>query len=101
MRSWPVRETALAVVALLFLLIVADGRPAPGTVPDEAMKVGRTVDSLGSQAETYLKDMDPDIKLTPEEAMGRDTWVVWTGGNDRFWDKLAQEYTFGSFDLLK
>ena len=27
-------------------------------------------------------------------------WLVWTGGNDRFWDQLTQ-YTFGAFDLLK
>jgi hypothetical protein len=101
MRSWPKQQAILAVVAFLFLLIVADGRQAPGTIPDEANKAGRDVASFRSSQESYLKDMDPGIKLTAHEAMGRDTWVIWTGGNDRFWDKLAQEYTFGSFDLLK
>jgi len=101
MRSWPIQQTILAIVALLFLLIVADGRPAPGTVPDEAMKVGRGATSFRSSEESYLKDMDPGVTLTPEQAMGRDTWVMWTGGNDRFWDALARDYTFGSFDLLK
>ena len=32
--------------------------------------------------------------------LGRNTWLVWTGGNDRFWDKMT-DYTFGAFDLLK
>ena len=27
-------------------------------------------------------------------------WIVWTGGNDRFWD-LMTNTTFGAFDLLK
>jgi hypothetical protein len=27
-------------------------------------------------------------------------WIVWTGGNDRFWDKFIN-ITFGNFDCLK
>ena len=27
-------------------------------------------------------------------------WLVWTGGNDRFWDALTVS-SFGAFDLLK
>ena len=27
-------------------------------------------------------------------------WIVWTGGNDRFWDGMTAS-TFGAFDLLK
>ena len=34
------------------------------------------------------------------EVRGRNTWIVWTGGNDRFWDYMANN-TFGAFDLLK
>jgi hypothetical protein len=101
MRSWPIQQTILAVVAFLVLVVIADGRPSPGTVPDEAMRAGRDAGSFRSYEENYLKEMDPGITLTAEEAMGRDTWVMWTGGNDRFWDALARDYTFGSFDLLK
>ena len=32
--------------------------------------------------------------------MGRNTWLVWTGGNDRLWDKLAT-VSVGNLDLLK
>ena len=38
--------------------------------------------------------------LTPDEVKGRNMWLVWTGGNDRLWDKLTN-LTFGAFDLLK
>jgi len=34
------------------------------------------------------------------EARGRNTWIVWTFGNDRFWDYMSN-HTFGAFDLLK
>ena len=27
-------------------------------------------------------------------------WLVWTGGNDRFWDGMSRP-TLGGFDLLK
>ena len=31
---------------------------------------------------------------------GRNNWTVWTGGNDRLWDDLAND-SFGSLDFLK
>src|SRR6185312_2373345 len=38
--------------------------------------------------------------LTPDEVKGRNTWIVWTGGNDRFWDKISVS-SFGALDFLK
>ena len=33
--------------------------------------------------------MDGALALTPDEIKGRNMWIVWTGGNDRFWDALT------------
>jgi len=44
--------------------------------------------------------MDAGVALTPEEVKGRNTWVVWTGGNDRFWDTISKS-SFGALDFLK
>jgi len=44
--------------------------------------------------------MDNGLALTPDEIKGRNMWLVWTGGDDRFWDRLTHD-TFGAFDLLK
>ena len=44
--------------------------------------------------------MDGGGKLTSEEVQGRNTWIVWTGGNDRFWDELSR-LSYGTLDLLK
>lgn len=52
------------------------------------------------------KDLDPYVPgITPEAALkaaviGRNNWIVWTAGNDRFWDVLSAK-SFGNVDLLK
>jgi cytochrome c5 len=44
--------------------------------------------------------MDGGIELSPEEIMGRNTWNLWSGGNQHFWNQAAQD-SFGLMDLLK
>jgi hypothetical protein len=95
-----------AVSASLLTLItslLASGcsrEPQPGTVLDEARQAGRAAASFPQADDPYFHDMDGGIALTPEEIKGRNMWLVWTGGNDRFWDRMTQ-YTFGAFDMLK
>ena len=48
----------------------------------------------------YFAGMDDAVQLTAEEVRGRDSWVMWTGGDEAFWDYLARR-SFGAFDLLK
>jgi hypothetical protein len=90
---------------------------ACGDVKDEAAMAGRDVASFPAASENYFKGMDDedvgvtlpcanvsdeggDGVLACEEIKGRNTWMVWTGGNDRFWDYFAK-HGFGAFDLLK
>ena len=101
----------LAVVAVIKYLI----RPKPGHIKDEAMRAGRTVESLAGSDSDYLRAMDGGLNaeevhkalqfLSKEEAWkaynrGRNNWIVWTAGNDTLWDFLANN-SFGAFDLLK
>src|ERR1700744_1928635 len=48
----------------------------------------------------YFSAMDDGVALKPDEVRGRDTWLIWTAGNEAFWDYLARR-SFGAFDLLK
>jgi hypothetical protein len=88
---------------------------ACGDVKDEAASAGRDASSFRAASENYFKGMDDEritsscqkadkhsdgIVLTHNEIRGRNTWMVWTGGNDRFWDYFAK-HAFGAFDLLK
>ena len=40
------------------------------------------------------------MELSQDEIKGRNTWNMWCGGNERFWDWLGQQ-SYGFFDLLK
>lgn len=95
-----------------------------GSVMDEAQCVGRTAESFPAADDDYFKDMDygisqktddvvaalkpfvPNISDKSKEEIekimhrGRNNWIVWTGGNDKFWDYMNAQ-SFGSFDLLK
>lgn len=96
-------------------------------VKDEAIKASNSKElvekmKLGS-AEDYYADMDYGLSrpenqdqihkallpyvpgMTKTDAVaafvrGRNNWIVWTGGNDKFWDYLS-DYTFGNLDFLK
>ncbi len=75
----------------------ADAGAAP---PDEAQSVGRSEASFPQASEDFFHDMDNGVQLTPEEVRGRNMWLVWTGGDDRFWDKVTKD-SLATFDLLK
>jgi len=86
----------LALVCFFFVTSVSGCAPKD----DEAMKAGRDVESFAAADEDFFHDMDGGRDLSPNGIRGRNTWNVWTGGNDRFWNYLAG-HSFGSFDLLK
>jgi hypothetical protein len=56
--------------------------------------------SFPAAGEDYFHAMDGGIKLSPAEVQGRNTWIVWTGGNDRFWDGITAS-SAGALDFLK
>src|SRR6202165_1152610 len=91
------------LLLLSALLLASCGKaehPLPGTVRDEALRAGRTAASFPAADEDYFGDMDGGNKLSPEEIRGRNTWIVWTGGNDRLWDQM-NSISFGALDFLK
>ncbi len=103
--DWRIARRALVLCCLLTITGAGDP-PQPGKVLDEARQAGRSAASLPAPIEDYFHDMDGGTDLKPDPAtkldpvLGRNTWLVWSGGNDRFWDKMT-DYTFGAFDLLK
>jgi hypothetical protein len=70
------------------------------TTEDEAARAGKTPADFPETTVDYFADMDGGVALAPNEAAGRNTWIMWTGGNQAFWDYLAN-HSFGTLDLLK
>ena len=106
-----------AVSIMLFVLIAAvavgyfiwrSKHPRPGHVKDEALLAGRAASTFVAADEDYFHDMDGGIDLTaaaPSEdkkalIKGRNSWIVWSAGNDRLWDTLINR-SAGALDFLK
>jgi hypothetical protein len=86
----------LMATGILFSNCHRDGESAK----DAPMLKGWTVDKIPEADEDYFHDMDGKVALTPEEIKGRNTWLIYSGGNEAFWDYIANK-SFGSVDLLK
>jgi hypothetical protein len=91
--------TLLAVLAAA-LLCSCGREPQPGRALDEARTAGRNAASFPHTDGDYFHAMDGGLALSPGQVRGRNMWLLWNGGNDRFWNQLAQD-TSGTFDLLK
>lgn len=110
MRKWILGAAALAVVIAIGAIIYWPFGDRPGKVTDEALKAGLSPTYFTAAGDDFFHDssdhasphMDSEVTLSKDtdETRGRNMWLVWTGGNDRFWDVLTQ-YSFGTFDLLK
>jgi hypothetical protein len=97
----------IVIVTVLLLVVVAGAyaitwwrSPKIGHVQDEAQLAGLKADYFKAADENYFQDMDNGVALMPDEVKGRNTWIVWTGGNDRLWDKMSAA-SVGALDFVK
>lgn len=67
---------------------------------DEAKAQGKTVNDFPEVSVDVFKEMDGGVGLTEDEIKGRNTWLLWTAGNEAFWDYMSQ-HSYGLTDLLK
>jgi len=96
----PMGSRLLLATYLLSASACLAGAARAQAVIDEARQAARSAQSFPAADENYFRAMDGGIALSTDEVKGRNMWIVWTGGNDRFWDELTN-LTFGNFDLLK
>ncbi|MCU1324429.1 MAG: hypothetical protein JWM43_4078 [Acidobacteriaceae bacterium] len=94
-----VRRAVLCVGAWT-LLFAAVSCSRSGVVKDEALRAQRSTASFPAAGENYFHDMDGGIQLNSDEVKGRNMWLVWTGGDDKFWDLMTKS-SVGTLDFLK
>ncbi len=98
---------------LVCLVCLASPLRAEQPPPDQAKLAGKQAEDFPAAKTDFFQDMDmvgnPDadepvaptrLKLETEEIQGRNTWVMWCGGNEWFWDWLSQ-HSYGFLDFLK
>ena len=99
MRRLALFGGVLAVIASALALYFAFGN-SDAAVPDDAKAAGKTVADFPQTASHAFDAMDGAITLTDDERKGRNTWLLWTAGDQILWDTMAQ-HGFGTADLLK
>ena len=92
-----IRALPMRLAWALALCLAACG---PKIAKDAATQAGLSDDHFVHADEDYFREMDNGVPLTKAEVQGRNMWLVWSGGNDRFWDFMNKP-TLGGFDLLK
>jgi hypothetical protein len=99
MKSLP---TLITACTLLCVLPYTGCKKKPVITTDtlEDKAEGRPPEALAEVTADVFKGMDAGAELGEAEIRGRNTWNLWTGGNEQFWDKVARD-GFGLFDLLK
>ncbi len=85
------------ILAVTSLLLVASCSKKP---EDEAKLAGLTTADFPQITTDVFQPMDAGVALGPEEIMGRNAWNLWSGGNQHFWNRVAQD-SYGLMDLLK
>ncbi|MGB0125975.1 MAG: hypothetical protein WBP63_21205, partial [Silvibacterium sp.] len=75
---------AMDAAAIWFL------RPRNHEPVDDAEAAGRAVADFPETASHAFDEMDGTQLLSEDERKGRDTWLLWTAGDQAFWDGMAQ-----------
>jgi len=89
-----------AVAGCALAISAAIGACKKYEVVDEAKAAGKSTADFPQITADIFKPMDGGIDLSPEEIMGRNTWNLWSAGNQQFWNHAAQD-SYGLMDLLK
>src|SRR5579859_32262 len=61
---------------------------------------GRKPEDFPELASDVFHDMDGGMALSTDEIKGRNTWDLWCGGDEQFWNRMSQE-SYGMIDLIK
>src|SRR5436190_23233981 len=94
------RLTHLFSGAVLLLAAALGGCKTQPTVSLTDDGGGRKPEDFPELALDVFPKMDGGVQLNADEIKGRNTWNLWTGGDEQFWERMSRE-SYGLIDLLK
>ena len=100
MRNWCGSYRLSFLIAVSVVCFAVACNRAPQYPPDDAKAAGMSAADFPQISADVFKPMDGGIQLTEDEIKGRNTWILWSAGNQVFWDRIARE-GYGIVDLLK
>lgn len=101
MKTQPALRQLLVSICIGLPLVLLDS----GCRPKKEVSLvddggGRRPSDFPELADDVFKPMDGGIELTTDEIKGRNTWNLWCGGDEQFWERMSRE-SYGLIDLLK
>ena len=97
MESKPTAWIIASLVAALLVVSSCHLRRTDALVDDGG---GRRATDFPELSIDVFKPMDGGIPLDDDEIKGRNTWNLWCGGNEQFWERMSRQ-SYGLIDLLK
>jgi hypothetical protein len=97
--KWVVASIIVLAVAATLALLFWSSRDS-SIIPDDAKASGKTFADFPESNSRAFDAMDGGVTLSASETRGRNTWLLWTAGDQVFWDRMAQR-GYGIADLLK
>jgi hypothetical protein len=96
------KMTRLQLAAVAILAIVGFSGGCRGLKPSPPVDNagGRQPQDFPELTADVFKPMDGGVELNADEIKGRNTWILWTGGDEQFWERMSRQ-SFGLIDLLK
>ncbi len=92
--------SAGVLIVIVASLALWHSRPRNTAVIDDAKAAGKTAADFPATDSRAFDEMDGGRPLTEDQRKGRNTWLLWTAGDQVFWDYMAQ-HGGGLGDLLK
>ena len=93
-------STGCLIAGALAACLILAGCNSEKEIADDAKAAGLTIADFPETSSRLFKDMDGGIELDDAETQGRNTWLLWTAGNQVFWDRMANR-ACGVVDLIK
>ena len=89
------RLAQIAISGAVLAALIGFGCKSSTSLVDDGG--GRSPSDFPELAADVFQPLDGGIALSPDEIKGRNTWNLWCGGDEQFWERMSRE-SYGLID---